>query len=154
MKRPGDEPGLCCLSFLLLTFRMGLFTMLASRLRVLLGACGVFLPLGMIALAVMFSGGSMGLGRVFVMFCCFVVFVSSHFAILGVWLPALRPQTAAHGIVPFCAAMPDLAFAQRLVIQFLDWPEHGPRIWNFPYLYIGCSARGARFKKGNRDVVA
>jgi hypothetical protein len=57
---------------------MGLFTMLVGRLRVLLGACGVFLPLGMIALAVMFSGGSMGLGRVFVMFCCFVVFVSSH----------------------------------------------------------------------------
>src|ERR1700738_1258830 len=84
MKRPGDEPGLCCLSFLLLTFRMGLFTMLVGRLRVLFGACGVFLPLGMIALAVMFSGGSMGLGRVFVMFCCFVMFVSSHFAILGI----------------------------------------------------------------------
>jgi hypothetical protein len=111
MKRPGDKPGLCCLSFLLLTFRMGLFTMLVGRLRVLLGACGVFLPLGMIALAVMFSGGSMGLGRAFVMFCCFVVFVSGHFAILGVWLPALGPQTAAHGIVPFCPATPDLAFA-------------------------------------------
>jgi hypothetical protein len=79
MKRPGDEPGLCCLSFLLLTFRMGLFTMLVGRLRVLFGACGVFLPLGMIALAVMFGGGSMGLGSVFVMFCCFVVFVSGHF---------------------------------------------------------------------------
>ena len=68
---------------------MGLFTMLVGRLRVLLGACGVFLPLGMIALAVMFSGGSMGLGRVFVMFCCFVVFVSSHFAILGNLAPSL-----------------------------------------------------------------
>jgi hypothetical protein len=107
MKRPGDEPGLCCLSFLMLTFRMGLFTMLVGRLRVLFGACGVFLPL------VIFGGGSMGLGSVFVMFCCFVVFVSGHFA-----SPVLRPQTAAHGIVPFCAAIPDLAFAQRSVIQF------------------------------------
>src|ERR1700730_9522077 len=112
MKRPGDEPGLCCLSFLLLTFRMGLFTMLVGRLRVLLGACGVFLPLGMIALAVMFSGGSMGLGRVFVMFCCFVVFVSSHFLslVFGSQPCGLKPR--AHGIVPFCAAIPDLAFAQ------------------------------------------
>jgi hypothetical protein len=117
MKRPGDEPGLCCLSFLLLTSRMGLFTMLVGRLRVLLGACGVFLPLGMIALALMFCSGSMGLGSVFVMFCCLVVLVSGHFTI-PVWLPALRPQTAAHGIVPFCAAIPDLAFAQRSVIQF------------------------------------
>jgi hypothetical protein len=118
MKRPGDEPGLCCLSFLLLTFRMGLFTMLVGRLRVLFGACGVFFPLGMIAFAVMFSGRSMGLGSVFVMFCCFVVFVSGHFAILGLGPPVLRPQAAAHGIVPFCAAIPDLAFAQRSVTQF------------------------------------
>jgi hypothetical protein len=43
--------------------------MLVSRLRVLLGACGVFFSLGMIAFAVMFSGRSMGLGSVFVL-CC------------------------------------------------------------------------------------
>ena len=92
---------------------MGLITMLIRSLRMLLSTGGVFLTLGMVTLAMMFGGGTVGLGGVFVMFGCFVVFVSGHFA-----SPVLRPQTAAHGIVPFCAAIPDLAFAQRSVIQF------------------------------------
>jgi hypothetical protein len=82
-------------SLLLLAFRMGLLAMLVGRLRVLFGAGGVFLALGMIALAVMFGGGSMGLGSVFVMFCRFVVFVSRRFEpSSAVWLPVLSAQTA------------------------------------------------------------
>jgi hypothetical protein len=44
----------------------------------LLGAGRVFLPLGMVALAMMLSSGTVCLGGVFVMFGCFVVFVSGH----------------------------------------------------------------------------
>ncbi|WP_154071296.1 hypothetical protein [Bradyrhizobium lablabi] len=82
-------------SLLLLAFRMGLLAMLVGRLRVLFRADGVFLALGMIALAVMFGGGSMGLGSVFVMFGRFVVFVSRHLEPSSVvWLPVLSAQTA------------------------------------------------------------
>ena len=44
----------------------------------LLGAGGVFLPLGMVALAMMFSSGTVCLGSILMMFGCFVVFVSGH----------------------------------------------------------------------------
>jgi hypothetical protein len=40
-------------SLLLLAFGMGLFAVLASHLRMLLGVCGMLLALGMIALAMM-----------------------------------------------------------------------------------------------------
>jgi hypothetical protein len=57
---------------------MGLITMLIRGLRMLLSAGGVFLALGMVTLVMMFGGGAVGLGGVFVMFGCFVVFVSGH----------------------------------------------------------------------------
>ena len=72
MKRPGDEPGLRL--FLLLAFRV----VLMGRLRMLLGGVRMFLALGMIALTVMFSGGTMCLGSVLMVFSGFVMFVSGH----------------------------------------------------------------------------
>jgi hypothetical protein len=44
----------------------------------LLCAGSVLLTLGMVTLAMMFSGGTMRLGSVFVVFGCLVVFVSCH----------------------------------------------------------------------------
>ena len=55
--------------------------MLIRGLRMLLSAGGVFLALGMVTLAMMFGGGTVGLGLRFRdvrMFGCFVVFVSGH----------------------------------------------------------------------------
>ena len=57
--------------------------MLIGGLRVLLRAACVFLALGMVALAVVFGSGTVGLGGVFVMFGSFVVFVSGHFSLVG-----------------------------------------------------------------------
>src|SRR5580704_11450337 len=57
---------------------MSLIAMLIGGLRMLLRTSRVFLALGVVALAVMFSGGTMCLGRVFVVFGCLVVFVSCH----------------------------------------------------------------------------
>jgi hypothetical protein len=51
---------------------------LMSGLRVLFGALSMFFALGMIALAVMFSGGTVRLGCILVMFGGLVVFVSRH----------------------------------------------------------------------------
>jgi hypothetical protein len=65
--------------FLLLALWVGLITMLVGGLWMLLCTGGVFLALGMVALAMMFSGGTMCLGSVFVVFGCLVVFVSCHF---------------------------------------------------------------------------
>jgi hypothetical protein len=76
MKGPGDEPGLRL--FLLLAFRVGLLGVLMGRLRMLLGGVRMFLALGMIALTVMFSGGTMCLGSVLMVFSSFVVFISGH----------------------------------------------------------------------------
>src|SRR5260370_13416954 len=77
VKRPGDEPGLRRL-FLLLAFRVGLFGVLMGRLRMLLGGVRMFLALGMVALTVMFSGGTVCLGSILMVFSSLVVFVSSH----------------------------------------------------------------------------
>jgi len=74
--------------------------MLIGGLRVLLRAAGVFLSLGMVALAVMLRGGTVGLGGVVVMFGCLVVLVFSHFmGLVGYSLPAID-QTATSRIVP------------------------------------------------------
>ncbi|MGA7807497.1 hypothetical protein [Bradyrhizobium sp.] len=74
--------------FLLLTLRVSLIAMLVCGLRVLLGAAGMLLGLCMIALAVMFRGGTMCLGSVFVVFGSLVVFVSGHGILVGCQLPA------------------------------------------------------------------
>jgi hypothetical protein len=68
---------------LLLAFGMRLIGVLVSGLRMLLRARRMFLALGMVALAVVFGGGAMGLGGVFVMFGGLVVFVFSHGILLG-----------------------------------------------------------------------
>jgi hypothetical protein len=52
--------------------------MLVGGLRMLLRDIRMFLTLGMVALAVMFSCGSMCLGSVFVMFGRLVVLISCH----------------------------------------------------------------------------
>ncbi len=74
--------------FLLLALRMSLIAMLVCSLRVLFGAARVLLALGVIALAVMFRGGTMCLGSVFVVFGSLVVFVSGHGILVGCQLPA------------------------------------------------------------------
>jgi hypothetical protein len=85
---------------------MGLITMLIRGLRMLLSTCGVFLALGMVTLAMMFGGGTVGLGGVFVMFGCFVVFVSGHCKAPWLLAPsqpfkALRSELFLH----FCNAI-------------------------------------------------
>jgi hypothetical protein len=52
--------------------------MLVSGLRVLLGTLSMFLALGMIAFAVVFSGRTVRHGRIFMVLGSLVVFVSSH----------------------------------------------------------------------------
>lgn len=83
--------------FLLLTLRVSLIAMLVCSLRVLFGSARVLLALGVIALAVMFRGGTMCLGSVFVVFGSLVVFVFGHEVLVGCQLPAgtnsLRPKT-------------------------------------------------------------
>jgi hypothetical protein len=74
--------------FLLLALRMGLLTMLVRSLRVLFGTARVLLALGVVALAVMFGGGTMCLGSVFVVFGSLVVFVLGHGILVGCQLPA------------------------------------------------------------------
>jgi hypothetical protein len=74
--------------FLLLALRMSLIAMLVCSLRVLFGSARVLLALGVIALAVMFRGGTMGLGSVFVVFGSLVVFVFGHGILVGCQLPA------------------------------------------------------------------
>jgi hypothetical protein len=64
---------------LLLAFGVRLIAMLVGGLRMLLCTLGVFLALGMIALAMMFRRRAMRFRSVFVMFGCLVVFVTSHF---------------------------------------------------------------------------
>lgn len=70
--------------FLLLALRMSLIAVLIGSLRMLFGAVRVLLALGVIALAVMFGGGTVCLGRAFVMFGSLVVFVSGHGILLVV----------------------------------------------------------------------
>jgi hypothetical protein len=53
--------------------------MLVSGLRMLLGTLSMFFALSMIALAVVFSGGTVCLGCIFVVLRSLIVFVSSHF---------------------------------------------------------------------------
>ena len=62
--------------------------MLIGGLRVLLRAAGVFLALGMIALAVVFGSSTVRLGGVFVMFGSLVVLISRHFGLVGYLRPA------------------------------------------------------------------
>jgi uncharacterized damage-inducible protein DinB len=71
----GPSPGYL---FLLLALGVSLIAMLASCLRMLLCARSMLPTLVMIALAVMFGGGSVCLGRVFVVFGGFIVLVSRH----------------------------------------------------------------------------
>jgi hypothetical protein len=61
--------------------------MLVSGLRVLLGTLSMFSSLGMIALAVVFSGRTVRLGRVFMVLGSLVVFVSSHLFFSLVYSP-------------------------------------------------------------------
>jgi hypothetical protein len=66
--------------------------MLVSGLRVLFCAGSVLLAFGVITLAVMFGGGSMGLGGVFVVLGGFVVLVSRHFLSPFAWLVFQPPN--------------------------------------------------------------
>jgi hypothetical protein len=79
---------------------MSLIGVLMGGLRMLLRTLGMLLALRVIALAMVFGGGTMRLGGVFVMFSCLVVFVSCH--LWAPWFSApSRHQTAEAAIVPF-----------------------------------------------------
>jgi hypothetical protein len=82
-ERPGMNRAFRVSLFLLLTLRMSLLAMLVCSLRVLFGTARVLLALDMVALAVMFGGGTMCLGSVFVMFGSLIVFISSHGILFG-----------------------------------------------------------------------
>jgi len=58
---------------------MSLVAMLVGGLRMLLGDIRMFLALGMVALAMVFSSGTVSLRSIFVMLGSLVMFVSSHF---------------------------------------------------------------------------
>jgi hypothetical protein len=62
----------------LLALGVRLLAVLARILRVLLRVCWVFSALVVIALPVMFSGSAVRSGSVFMVFGCFIMFVSSH----------------------------------------------------------------------------
>ena len=64
---------------------MSLIAMLVCGLRVLFGTVCVLLAFGVVALAVMFGGGTMCLGCIIVVFGCFIVFVFSHNNPLCCW---------------------------------------------------------------------
>jgi hypothetical protein len=57
---------------------MGLLAMLAGHLRMLLGVCGMFLALSVIAFAVLLGSGAMGFCRILVMFGSLIMFFSGH----------------------------------------------------------------------------
>jgi hypothetical protein len=67
---------------------MGLVGVLVSGLRMLLRSIGMLFTLGMIALAMMVGSGAVSLGRILVVLSGFVVFVFSHFRLVGCLLPA------------------------------------------------------------------
>jgi hypothetical protein len=98
-ERPGINRAFRVSLFLLLTLRMSLLAMLVCRLRVLFGAARVFLALGVVALAVMFGGGTVCLGSVFVVFGSLVVFFSCHGNPRWLRAPS-RHKLAVSGNVP------------------------------------------------------
>jgi hypothetical protein len=98
-ERPGMNRAFHVSLFLLLTFRMSLLAMLVRGLRVLFGAARVLLALGVVALAVMFGGGTMCLGSVFVVFSGLVMFISGHGILVGLLAPS-RHKLAVSGNVP------------------------------------------------------
>jgi hypothetical protein len=71
----------------------------------------------MVTLAMMFGGGTVGLGGVFVMFGCFVVFVSGHCKAPWLLAPnqpfkALRSELFLH----FCNAIAEFVAEWRLLV--------------------------------------
>jgi hypothetical protein len=73
--------------------------LLVRRLRMLLRTRRVLLALGVVALAVMFGGGTMGLGGVFVVFGCLVVLFFGHEILVG-WVAPSRDELAVLDNVP------------------------------------------------------
>src|ERR1700730_6677150 len=69
---------------------MCLVTVLVRGLRMLLGDIRMFLALGMVAFAMMFSGRTMCLGGIFVLFVCVIMFVSGHCKPPWLFAPSLR----------------------------------------------------------------
>jgi hypothetical protein len=74
---------------------MSLVAVLVCRLRMLLGAVGVFLTLHVIALAVVFRGGAMRLGGIFVVLGSLAVFVLCHLRFLLFQLPDPENSSSA-----------------------------------------------------------
>jgi hypothetical protein len=60
---------------------------MVGGLRMLLCDVRMFLALGMVAVAVMFGCGTVRLRRIFVVFGCLVMFISSHRKPFGYQLP-------------------------------------------------------------------
>jgi hypothetical protein len=85
---------------------MGLITVLVRGLRMLLRGIRVFLALGMVAFAMMFSGRTMCLGSIFVMFGCFIMFVSGHCKSPWLFAPSLRfKHLRPELFLRFCSAI-------------------------------------------------
>jgi len=95
---------------------MSLVGMLVGGLRMLLGDIRMFLALGMVALAMVFSSGTVSLRSIFVMLGSLVMFVSSHFNPRRLSAPSLRLQTSTLRIVPECNAISNSFDAERAVI--------------------------------------
>jgi hypothetical protein len=74
--------------------------MLVGGLRMLLGDIRMFLALGMVALTMVFSSGTVSLRSIFVMLGSLVMFVSSHLNPRRLSAPSLRLQTCTLRIVP------------------------------------------------------
>jgi hypothetical protein len=70
----------------------------------LLGACGMLLALGVIAPAVVFGGGTVSLGSVFVMLGSFVVFFFGHVVLVGWQLPVGTNPAYASSFQPLTKA--------------------------------------------------
>jgi len=68
---------------LLLALSVRLVAVLVGSLRMRLCRIGVFFAFGMIALPMMLSSGSMGLGCVLVVLCSFVMLVTGQVTNLG-----------------------------------------------------------------------
>jgi hypothetical protein len=82
-RRAGFYTGPLVQLLLLLALGMRLVGMRVCSLRMLLRTRGVLLALGMVALAMMFGGGTMCLGGMFVMFGGLVVLFFSHGILVG-----------------------------------------------------------------------
>jgi len=103
----------CCYLLLLLAFRVGLITLFACALGMLLSTLRMLHALCVIALAVLISGGAVRLCSVFVKFGGFVVIVVRHVKFLR-----FNSQRATTRQTPGRSRMSRNGVAELLVVPF------------------------------------